>query len=922
MTISILLAVLKLVLPAGTAAEPAVIAPVTPCSEAIAFWWDAEAFHAGEKSYAWTDLGVKPKDGAAFKVRYGKVGREDIDIDCTIDLSRPRFEIGSFGVIGNSPIKTKVKVRPTKGGQMRSYFVAQGQTPDFINNSKGFAVKAGAPYEFEITGRGSSSGDSWYHLYDTDGKEIYFSGCTYHDPKLIFDFQYVWTGAKKLQLHVVTQNWTDGLPGDYTLRVSAKDLWSNTLGSWTKTAKMRKAYGKEEYVFGVDDLLPGFYWLNVEYLDASGTVVHADKARYMKPMEKMPWEGTELGNEDTVPPPWTAPEFGEDGTFRCWNREFRFGGKGLVSSILNGGREQLAAPVALILDGRELAFDVAPKERKTASATYRLTARDADIAVDAVCEFDGYVKLLVEYGKGVGDLRCRVSLPRTDVVSFDDGASAKKDVFGKSGDFRRTIDINQMPWWWAGSVKGMMFGIFTMRGTHLRDYASAGEVRTAGDRFEMTMRIVDCPCGDAARRTARIYVNPTPVKPKNLAFAALPTERIVGWTGHLCEYFETKYPGFEVPSDFKRFSDELRKGKRVFFYNGTSACSVEDPFWGWYGSDWVRSAGADYYAHEAPFFTTERRKKGNWTFTCLNSKSYFEAKLWGVNWYLHEPVPEMKDLYFDLSNPCYRGCPNATHGCVFKDDFGRTMHDKNLETMREFLKRACRLVRAKNADGLLFGHVVTSRVPSDNFFDYISSGESLAADMRWQDSYYDVFTPDMVQAMFASKGVDTTVDVPPQFLRSRQCWDRAGYDNYNPNEPKLDRAIRHFIAYVKIHDLRIPRAPNAREGWQFAKVEGPVSSMGVGRRFWNYCTEGESPVTLSAPDPRQLWAYYANDRESVLIVLNDTDAEVEQTVTVKGLSAKGTELLDQTPFDFTSGSCTLKLGPRGAKFIRFPEGVK
>ena len=64
------------------------------------------------------------------------------------------------------------------------------------------------------------------------------------------------------------------------------------------------------------------------------------------------------------------------------------------------------------------------------------------------------------------------------------------------------------------------------------------------------------------------------------------------------------------------------------------------------------------------------------------------------------------------------------------------------------------------------------------------------------------------------------------------------------------------------------------------------------------------------------------DRASVLIVLNDTAEAVMQTVTVKGLSAKGTELLDQTTFDFTSGSCTLKLEPRGAKFIRFPEEVK
>ena len=216
-----LLSALKLIHPAGTAANPSAIAPVTPCTEPIAFWWDAKAFHAGDKAFAWEDLGTAPTNGASFKVRYGVVDRAPVDIDCTIDLARPRFEIGSFGVIGNQAITNRVKVIPTKDGTMRSFFVAQGQTPDFLNLSKGVPVKKGTPTSFEITGPGPSSGNTWYHLYDTDGAEVYFSGGVFHDPKLIFDFQYVWTKPEKLLMFVVTQIWTDGLPGDYTLRVTA-----------------------------------------------------------------------------------------------------------------------------------------------------------------------------------------------------------------------------------------------------------------------------------------------------------------------------------------------------------------------------------------------------------------------------------------------------------------------------------------------------------------------------------------------------------------------------------------------------------------------------------------------------------------------------------------------------------------------------
>ena len=191
MTVGLALAILKMILPAGTAAEPAAVAPVAPCDEPIAFWWDETAFHAGRQAFAWKDVGVRPADGAKFRVRYVTGGRADMDIDCTIDLSRPRFEIGSFGVIGNQAITNTVRVHPTKEGTMRSFFVAQGQTPDFLNLSKSVPVRKGEPTSFEITGPGPSSGNTWYHLYDTDGTEVYFSGGVFHDPKLIFDFQYV-----------------------------------------------------------------------------------------------------------------------------------------------------------------------------------------------------------------------------------------------------------------------------------------------------------------------------------------------------------------------------------------------------------------------------------------------------------------------------------------------------------------------------------------------------------------------------------------------------------------------------------------------------------------------------------------------------------------------------------------------------------
>ena len=78
-------------------------------------------------------------------------------------------------------------------------------------------------------------------------------------------------------------------------------------------------------------------------------------------------------------------------------------------------------------------------------------------------------------------------------------------------------------------------------------------------------------------------------------------------------------------------------------------------------------------------------------------------------------------------------------------------------------------------------------------------------------------------------------------------------------------------------------------------------------------------AVTASPRSRFLWALFADDKNAVLILLNDTDSEVEQTVSLKELSANGVEILDGTKFDFTRGSCKIKFGPRAAQFISFKK---
>ena len=911
------LAALKCVFPVGTADNPSAVAPLEPSSEPVAFWWDAQAFHMGDKSYPWKDLNAKPENGSTFKIDLGETAnREKLVLEGRIKTDASRYRIGRFGQIGNADVRTRVDVDAVADGTLRCYFYASGMTLDYVALPMSTAAKAGKTGGFDIATHGSSSGDYYFWLADVDGTRLYESSCYYRDPKLVFDFKYVWTDAAKKIMHVRSAGWTD-LDSEYTLRVSMKDFTSDTLGSWSKSVPTGRLWGEREYEIDVSDLPPGFYWAHVDYLDRGGKVIHSDRTPYMKPAEKMPWEDTSLGAEDTVPPPWTKPEFAEDGVFKCWNRTIRLGGKGLVSSIVNGGKELLSAPSVLVLDGSPLSFDVRLDSRRNSDATYVLKAREADVTVKAKCEFDGFLLFEASFPTTVKSLSWQISASRKHVTGFDD--CSKEDnpniLFPRNANPSFHFDPSQKQMWWMPGRIGTMGGIVDLRGWHVRDLAKAGKVESTDGTITVTTTFVDEPMKPGPHRTVRFYLEPTPVKPKDLNLASMDETERITWTGHVCRYFEVKYPGFADELAFKPFRDALKSGKRVFFYNGSNGVSPADPFWNWYRADWNKK-GLDYFAHEAPQYDRRRWNKSYWAYGCLNSKSFFEYKLWGVNWYLNEPVPEMKDLYFDLANP--GPCCNTIHGCAWKDDFGRRIMDWTMLSTRELHKRVYRLVKAKNPDGAMFGHTSCRRGPSDVFFDMICAGEGFAYKVQQNNyTYYDVFTPEVMQSFFVPRAQEIVMETSPQLLRSRECWAPHLYKTYRSDTPENVRAIRHVAAYIKIHDLNMDRGPNAREGAQFYKVDSAIRRLRKGGVHSAYYLDGEPAVTVSNPHPRFLWAWFSNGSNAVLILLNDTDGEMAQEVSVKGLSSVGTEILDKGKFDFTSGKCKIKFPPRDARFIAF-----
>ena len=897
----------------GSAAEPSAAFPLKPQLDPLPFAWTPEGFLAGGSVVPWADLGVEPADGTTFDHAMKTSDGDEVKLRVTLREKASKFKVPSFGAIGRRIVSNEVELVSSRPGSARGNFIAFGPRSPVMRSFKSVRTEPGKRSVLLFYGGPATDmGTASIAVYDVDGKMLFNAYAPFRDPATVFGLRCLWTEPKTATMYVRTDNWF-GKSHGFEVKLAALDFDDESRVAWRGAVPAIPAEGMADQPVDVSSLPPGQYKMIVSLVGPDGKVVASDYAFYAKPNGKAPWEGTSYGGEDAVPPPWTRPVF-NDGGFSCWNRSTTLGGGGLVSSAVSGGRELLAEPVRLILDGKPLEFAVRQTAKRVSEAEYELTAKDAPVKAKATCEFDGLVWFDVTYAPPVKSLAVRTSVRRELVIGFDDCSSAKEKLAlppGRKVSFDYSPD--KKPWWWTGSTVGLMGGIESFRGWHLRRTAAGYGLAVDDRAATMTMRVVDTPLASGTPRTFSFYLQPTPTKPKNAILAATPHDRICGWTGHMGRFYEDKDPARNDPAKIAKFVAMQRAGKRVFWYNATRAISATYPWWGWFGNEWAASSCPEFYNEELSWHERARKDRSAWTYACPNDRNFFEYKLWSIcHEHLERPEFEMKDLYFDVTGPS--PCDSKVHGCTWKDDFGAIRHDRPVRAVRELLKRVYREMKRKNPDSAMMGHLQYQRTPSDVFFDLLVMGECYDRDVCQSLSYYDVLTPEAMQFTYASRANETTIVMLPQIRRALEMFAPDRVKSYSPTAPENDRAIRHATAYFKIHDLNVGIGS---DGAQWLAPDAMLSSFGASRRFSAYYT-GDCPISASPSRPRFLYALYEGDGgRKLMILLNDSDTPVEETVSAKGVSGKGEDAFGHGEFDFPAGACKIRLPPRESLFLRF-----
>ena len=916
--ICIFAAAIEFAIGPGTQEKPSAAFPLKIGEKPSAVWYDAEALHVGSTNVPWKELKVAPTNGAAFAWRATSADGEKITLKGRIDDKTARYFIPSMPELSEKRLDSIVRVEPRRDGTVKVSSRFKGPRSPIYRQFKQATAKAGKIVELLLIGDETTDlGFVDFALMDIDGARIFWTHeWEFRARDLKFALRSLHTDSAAMQMIVRTDNWF-GSATNYMLKIEMDDfatgkrIWESAVPALpTKAPGNCNGNGIANQKVDVSALPPGEYKCHVTLVDPSGKKIGGDYRYYAKPDVKAPWEGTTYGAEDTVPPPWTKPVWKNDG-FSCWNREVRFGGEGLVSSVISAGREILAAPVEVSWNGKPLKFASSLAKANVADAFYELKAEGAPVSARVRAEFDGVMWFELSYEPPVDSVSVAVPARRSEIIGFDDGMSMKdKTIFTKGRRYEREYDPTYAPCWWMGDVIGLMGGVDGWRGYHVKNVNGLFRVEADDSVVKMTTRIVDTPLASGDRQTAKFYLQATPTKPKNRDIAALPPAMIRSWTGHLGYFYEDRTSARLDLSKNEVFEKDKREGKRVFYYNATGGVSAVFPWWGWFGDDWSINVDSEIYAEEIPYRTEEDKHRSPWVRGCTNVKSFFEFKLKDICDFLWNKDLNIRDLYFDLTDVCV--CWNRRHGCSFKDEFGHRKVGYGIASYHELLKRIYREMKKKNLDSAFLGHILRSRAPVENFFDALTMGEGYDRDICYSLSYYDVLTPDLMRMLYASRASEVTMRLLPQMSRAIKMY-RGDLKNYDPNEPKYDRANRHAAAYFKIHDLTIV---SSSVGEQWTKPDATLASFGRDRTHSAYY-KADCPISVSEPNPRFLYAIYSGNGKKMLILLNDTDQDVKKTVSVKGLSGKGKDIFGNGTYDFASGSCLFELPPRESRFVLF-----
>ncbi|MBQ9501590.1 MAG: hypothetical protein IJU70_05490 [Lentisphaeria bacterium] len=568
-----------------------------------------------------------------------------------------------------------------------------------------------------------------------------------------------------------------------------------------------------------------------------------------------------VGDDDTVPEPWTPVVRKSANVFSVWNRDYIFDDASpFPVQVTAGGEKLLLAPVTLTLGGKKAQWrsrklEDLRRDRAVFSGTGSLDG--IPLSYRSELWFDGMLRvdwsLSPEKETRFSDMKITWSMPekfskfvfnpdfvpwkndRAAVSLLPESASRKNNVLWLSGDDRGFF-------FWVKSNANWV---------NAKDEKPLAAVRKK-DFTDVTLSIISRPASTAKRIDYTMAFQGTPGRPlpKNfrevnyLSFGKCSeTKYEFGNTG--CGFDKPRRDDASVfngcyPRDFKAFADHW-KGRKVRIHMYTTPGHLSDyaPDFDVWDKDDLSRPGV--MAQGAKLGV----KQMSYLF-CSNATSA-PADLW--SWWCKDAMTKLKNyngLYFDLSMVHY--CENEKHGCAGTDAFGRKFISSDALGLRNFFMRCYKTCHKYGGDMMIHCH--TAFVPMTHICDFFAPGENTCNVCK--NNFYYGYCEDIPLIEYRTNYNQYRSGVSYQFIL--QNGRAAGLTPTMKKEKQLSltspEVAVHALTPMVVHDIstwgHYVHKPTINKLW---KIKGRIQANKA--RFHGYWEN--RGVKTSAPRTYASW---------------------------------------------------------------------
>jgi hypothetical protein len=631
-----------------------------------------------------------------------------------------------------------------------------------------------------------------------------------------------------------------------------------------------------EYVdkINVASLPAGRYLVRLKPVPVNNEKCPVAEFDYAIPSDPPAWDNNQCGISDKVPAPWSDMKVIDGNTIECWGRQYVFNNSLFPSQIKSGQYSMLEAPVSLTVSGKTFNAPCEVKVIKQSPSVVELecTAKDGQMSVktNISVEFDGFmwVKMDITPEKTftVNSMILDVPLKKDCASLFNQMRKFymdyQKGFAGAVTDKTIDADIYRYnPVIWLGNNDiGLEWFAQDMRGWHNKNKEKALQVISSGNTEILRLNLIDSSVELNQPRHIEFGLQATPVRPLTKDWRKLRSgKNIELWFPweviHNIPDAEYKKPDYE-----QQKKALTANGKKMFHYFATYTMSPFCPEWPWWSSLWTREPGG--------MFGSETDREWLGIQPCTNSKSFADFYAWKFK--QAQKDLDIKNIYID--NQCSVRCRNAAHGCGWKDDSGELFDTWNVLGTRSLAKRMYMMVKEYDPQGMICRHMSAQMVtPVVGFADLLVDGELYMGTVGRDESYFNIFTPDMFRASFMTRQFGILNWYIPQFERTFKGHYPEKLAPWKAGKiPDKEKKLRHFRGYCFVHDAKVwPLfGITLNDFWQ---IEDDFK-MSDDAPFFGYWDKNNPFRLENQTSDREMVSAYVDQGKFMLIAMNDTDS--------------------------------------------------